>query len=111
MIAVDQTGYLQISGWNLVAGQEMTAETVSYLTLLSMDGEQAFTARIQQRIPRADVAEYYKLPTDQGLWSGIRSSVRLSGVHPGKYEIGIDTRIGSACLRALSSKVVVIGPQ
>ena len=45
MIAVDQTGYLQISGWNLVAGQEMTAETVSYLTLLSMDGEQAFTAQ------------------------------------------------------------------
>jgi hypothetical protein len=111
MIAVDQTGYLQISGWNLIAGEEMTAETVSYLTLLSMDGEQAFTARIQQRVPRADVAEYHKLPSDQGLWSGIRSSVRLSSVDPGKYEIGIDTRIGSSCLRALSSKVVVIGQQ
>jgi hypothetical protein len=37
--------------------------------------------------------------------------VRLSSVDPGKYEIGIDTRIGSSCLRALSSKVVVIGQQ
>jgi hypothetical protein len=108
VISIDSNGYLQISGWNVIAGQDINAETISYMTLISQEREKAFTVRIQKRIPRADVADYYRLPADEGLWSGIRSSANLHGVDPGKYEIGIDTRIGPTCLRALSSKVVVI---
>jgi hypothetical protein len=76
---------------------------------LPQEREKAFTVRIQKRIPRVGVADYYRLPSDEALWSGIRSSANLHGVDPGKYEIGIDTRIGPTCLRALSNKVVVIG--
>jgi len=108
---LNQKGYLQVAGWNVVDGQDMSAATESYLTLMSTDEDQAFTARIQQRVPRADVAEYYKLPTEKGLWSGIRSSANLDGVKPGKYEICIDTRIGNTCIRALSSKVIVVAPR
>ena len=64
-------------------GEEVTENTESYLTLISSDGDEAFTTRIHQRTPRADVAEYYKLPVDEALWSGIRSSAQLSGVRPG----------------------------
>jgi hypothetical protein len=109
VISIDPKGYLQISGWNLIAGQDINAETVSYMTLIPQEREKAFTVRIQKRIPRADVADYYRLPSDEALWSGIRSSANLHGVDPGKYEIGIDTRIGPTCLRALSNKVVVVG--
>ena len=102
-----------MSGWNLIAGQEIPAETVSYLTLISMDKKwQAFTTRIAQRMPGSRGLNTHKLPSDQrafGQVSAHRAS--LNGVHPGKYEIGIDTRIGSSCLRALSKKVIVIAQQ
>ena len=112
LIYIGEKGYLQVSGWNLIAGQAMSADTESYLTLIPKDNKrQTLTARIAQRMPRADVAEYYKLPTGEGLWSGIRSSASLNGVQSGKYEISIDTRIGSVCMRALSSKVIVVAQQ
>ncbi len=108
LVAINQQSYLQVFGWNLINGEEVTENTESYLTLISSDGDEAFTTRIHQRTPRADVAEYYKLPVDEALWSGIRSSAQLSSVRPGRYKIGIDTKIGSACLRALSSKVIIV---
>jgi hypothetical protein len=109
-IWVHQAGYLQISGWNLIDGHDITSDTESFLTLVSKDHEKHFTARILQRVPRADVTEYYKLRKEEGFWSGIRSSASLDGVYPGRYELGIDTRIGAACLRTMSNRVIVVAP-
>ena len=46
VISIDPKGYLQISGWNLIAGQDINAETVSYMTLIAQEREKAFTVRI-----------------------------------------------------------------
>jgi hypothetical protein len=87
----------------------LQTDTDSYLTLIPADHDETYTARMLRRIPRTDVAEYHKLPEDKGLWSGIRARANLHRVRPGKYEIGIDTRIGSACFRTLSKTVIVVG--
>ena len=109
MIDVDPGGYLHVDGWSLLHGNDVTADTDSYLTLIPADHDETYTARMLRRIPRTDVAEYHKLPEDKGLWSGIRARANLHRVRPGKYEIGIDTRIGSACFRTLSKTVIVVG--
>jgi hypothetical protein len=111
LIWVHPAGHLQISGWSLIDGQDITADTESFLTLISKDSDEKFTARVLQRVPRLDVTEYYNLRKEEGFWSGIRSSARLDGVCPGRYALGIDTRIGSACLRTMSTKVIVVAPQ
>jgi hypothetical protein len=108
LISINQPGHLHVEGWNLIAGQEITADVESYVTLITERGKPAFTTRIQQRVPRADVAEYHKLSEAEGLLSGVRSHASLQSVKPGKYKIGIDTKIGPACLRALSTRAVVI---
>ena len=109
MIDVDPGGYLHVDGWSLLHGNDVTADTDSYLTLIPADHDETYTARMLRRIPRTDVAEYHKLPEDKGLWSGIRARANLHRVRPGKYEISIDTRIGSACFRTLSKTVIVVG--
>jgi hypothetical protein len=109
LIALDRSEYLQVTGWNLIGSEPVTAETESFLTLVGQGTGHSFTTRIQRRIPRADVAEYYKLPHGEALWSGIQSLARLNRVQPGRYAIGVDTRVGSACLRAVSGRVVVVG--
>jgi hypothetical protein len=109
-IDINPEGYLHVVGWNLLSGKEITADTESYLTLIPSDDEEPYTVRVRKRVQRADVAAYYELPSGTGLWSGIRASANLRNVRHGKYEIGIDTKVGATCLRTLSKKVIVVGP-
>ena len=39
LIYIGEKGYLQVSGWNLIAGQAMSADTESYLTLIPKDNK------------------------------------------------------------------------
>jgi Glycosyltransferase WbsX len=110
LVWLEQAGHLQISGWNVIVGHDTTSDTESYMTLIPKDHNEIFTARILQRIPRADVGEYYKLRKEEAAWSGIQSSASLGGVRPGSYALGIDTRIGTACHRTMSDKVIVVAP-
>ena len=109
-VRVQQAGHLQISGWTVIAGYNLTSDTESFMTLIPKDHNEIFTARILQRIPRADVVDYWKLSNDEAFWSGIRSTASLDGVSPGTYLLGIDTRIGEACHRTMSDKVIVVAP-
>jgi hypothetical protein len=103
LVRVPRSTHLHISGWNLINGHLLDAETETFITLIPKDHEAQFTARVSRRLPRADVAEYYNLPEVEGLWAGIQTSASLDAVDPGRYELGIDTRIGT-----LSSKVIVV---
>jgi glycosyl transferase family WbsX len=106
MVFVQQCDCLHLVGWRIVDGRIITQDTESFITLLGQDGQDEFTVKIVQRIPRRDVAEHYNLNDQEGLWTGFRVAATLNGISRNTYRIAVDTVIDRICFRAVSTRSI-----